>query len=72
MVPETIDQKKIIDIFFDFGSKTNLKYCTDPRYGLAAACAGWETSIVENFLKHCLEVDDAPLKYIAKKSLDKK
>ncbi|MET0637488.1 MAG: hypothetical protein ABWZ25_15760 [Chitinophagaceae bacterium] len=27
---------------------------SDPRYGLAAACAGWDKKITEDFLNHCL------------------
>jgi hypothetical protein len=72
MIPEIVDQQKIIEIFFKFGDQTNYKYCSDPRYGLAAACAGWEPSIVESFLKYCLEINDAPLKYVAENSLKRK
>jgi hypothetical protein len=72
MIPEIPDQQKIIETFFDFGNETDYKYYTDPRYGLAAACAGWELPIVESFLKYCLEIPDAPLKYVAENSLKRK
>lgn len=44
---------------------------TDPRYGIAAACAGWKKELTEDFLKHCLDTADrdTPLKYVAKNSL---
>ena len=72
MIPESADQQKIIKTFYDFGNEFDLKYCTDPRYGLAAACAGWEPNIVDNFLYHCMKIPDAPLNYVAKNSLKRK
>lgn len=72
MKPELDVQRKIIDLFFNFGDKIDRKYLTDPRYGLAAACAGWDQSICESFLKYCLSINDAPLNYVAKNSLKQK
>ena len=72
MIPEPADQQKIIKTFYDFGNEADLKYCTDPRYGLAAACAGWESNIVDDFLNHCMKIEDAPLNYVAKNSLKRK
>ena len=46
-------------------------YC-DPRYGLAAACAGWDKSLVCDFLNHCIATagTDISLKSVAEKSLN--
>jgi hypothetical protein len=41
----------------------------DPRYGLAAAAAGWRKELVERFLSNCLESNNEPLKYVAANSL---
>lgn len=72
MIPNIDDQKKIIQLFFNFGDGFDLKYTTDPRYGLAAACAGWDFDVVEQFLRYCLTIEDKPLKYVAKNSLNRK
>jgi hypothetical protein len=72
VVPTFEEQKAIIDKYFYFGTHTDYRYCSDPRYGLAAACAGWDSSIVESFLKNCLTIPDAPLKYVSENSLKKK
>ncbi|KGO85750.1 hypothetical protein [Flavobacterium suncheonense] len=72
VVPSLEEQKKIIEKYFDFGSDIDLRYFSDPRYGLAAACAGWNTEVVEQFLKQCLTINDVPLKYVTENSLKKK
>ncbi|MDR5591674.1 hypothetical protein [Christiangramia sp. SM2212] len=61
-------QNEIIEKCFDFGKDRGDGY-TDPRYGLAAACAGWKSSKVPLFLNECLNSGDAPLEYVAKNSL---
>lgn len=45
-------------------------YC-DPRYGLAAACAGWDRQLTKDFLEHCFGTADrdTPLKYVSENSL---
>ena len=43
-------------------------YC-DPRYGLAAGCAGWDKRLTKEFLEHCLITGDGPVKYVAENSL---
>lgn len=43
-------------------------YC-DPRYGLAAACAGWDKQLTKDFLEYCLLTGDTPVKYVAENSL---
>ncbi|MBC6697721.1 hypothetical protein [Hymenobacter sp. BT190] len=72
MVPPVEMQKRIILQFFHFGDFLDHRHTTDPRYGLAAACAQWEESIVHRFLLHCLRVDDAGLRYVAENSLNRK
>lgn len=69
MIPVLEDQQKIIERYFYFGDGIDLRYFSDPRYGLAAACAGWDEDTVKPFLLHCLDVDDAPLKYVSKNSI---
>ncbi len=61
----------LINKFFNFGSNRSTGF-TDPRYGLAAACAGWSGNLVESFLKSCLGSNDQPLIYVASNSLKKK
>ncbi len=72
MIPTIEDQKKIIEKYFFYGDDMDLKYSSDPRYGLAAACAGWDKDLVRDFLEYCLTKDDAPLKYVAGNSLKRK
>jgi hypothetical protein len=43
-------------------------YC-DPRYGLAAACAGWDIELTKPFLEHCISTGDTPVKHVAENSL---
>ena len=69
MLPSKEDQVKIIEIFYHFGDNIDRRYFTDPRYGLAAACAGWDKSIAELFLNYCLTIPDAPLNHVAKNAL---
>lgn len=69
MVPAVEDQRRLIEKFFHYGDGTDLRYFADPRYGLAAACAGWEEDLVKPFLHHCLQVGDAPLRYVAEHAL---
>lgn len=72
VVPTVDEQKEIINKYFYFGDGLDLNFYGDPRYGLAAACAGWENDIVKAFLEYCLTINDAPIKYVAKKSLEGK
>lgn len=71
MIPSIEDQKKIIDKYFYFGEGIP-SYATDPRYGLVAACAGWDEKITRKFLEYCLTINDAPLKYVTQNSLKRK
>ncbi|NME68498.1 hypothetical protein [Flammeovirga aprica] len=69
VVPSEDEQKIIIKKYFHFGDDIDNRYYSDPKYGLAAACAGWNTSIVKDFLNHCLTMNDVPLVYVSKYSL---
>lgn len=71
MLPSIKDQSKIISSCKDFGSDRKKGY-TDPRYSLAAACAKWDADLVKPFLMDCITSNDAPLKYVAEKSLERK
>ena len=68
MQPNNEDIKTIIDAVWDFGKNIGKGFC-DPRYGLVAACAGWEPSLVRDFLLHCIATGDVPVKYVAENSL---
>jgi len=72
MVPPVEVQKQLILQFFHYGDFLDHRVSTDPRYGLAAACAHWDEGVVHRFLLHCLRVDDAPLRYVAEHSLKRK
>lgn len=72
MLPSEEEQARIIEIFYHFGDDIDRRYFADPRYGLAAACAGWNKAIVANFLNYCLNIPDAPLNYVAKNALNGK
>lgn len=68
MVPDVSVQDQILNKYWDLGRDRTVGL-TDPRYGLAAACAGWNSRLVRPFLLHCLESNDAPLIYVAEKAL---
>ncbi len=68
MVPNIDDQEKLISIFYDFGQNRDPLY-SDPRYGLAVACAGWKSSKVEGFLNHCKKTGDKYLISVSESSL---
>jgi hypothetical protein len=67
MVPTTYEQAKIIKYFWNFGMDRN--GYSDPRYGLAAACAGWDKEIVRDFLNHCIKTGDKYLINVAESAL---
>ena len=71
IIPSLDNQEKIIKLCWSFG-KDREKGFTDPRYGLAAACAGWVSENVKPFLENCILSNDTPLIYVAKNSLKKK
>lgn len=62
---------RILSQYKDFGAD-RLRGLTDPRYGLAAACAGWNASVTKDFLDKCIREGDVPLTYVAENSLCQK
>lgn len=70
MVPPDNEIKKLIELSWDL-HKQKQRGFTDPRYGIAAACAGWRKELTEEFLKHCLDTadNDTPLKYVTENSM---
>jgi hypothetical protein len=73
MQPEENEIKELIKLSWDLHQhkdRLGLQHgYTDPRYGLAAACAGWDRQLTRDFLEHCLATGDTPLKYVAENSL---
>jgi hypothetical protein len=72
VLPTLEEQMRIISMFYHFGDGIDLRYFSDPRYGLAAACAGWDKQTVRMFLEYCVAIPDVPLQYVAKHSLEGK
>jgi hypothetical protein len=68
MMPESHNIVKLMDSCIHLRSP-DPKSLSDPRYGLAAACAGWDKKIVTDFLNSCIQTGDAPLKYVAENAL---
>ncbi len=71
MCPDIETQRTIISKCIHFGVNRARGY-SDPRYGLAAACAGWDEEIVKPFLENCLQTNDAPILYVAQNAVKKK
>lgn len=71
MMPTNEEISLLIQIFWDKRAKFPMQ-TGDPRYGLAAACAGWKPEMVDDFLYHCLETGDPTVKYVAENSLKRK
>ena len=65
MIPTPKEQMTIIQHFWNFGMDRDRRGLSDPRYGLAAACAGWDKETVKDFLNHCINTGDEPTKFIA-------
>ena len=68
MIPPEAEIKELIKLAWDLHENTEKHFC-DPRYALAAACAGWNPVLTKGFLEHCLETGDVPVQYVAEKSL---
>lgn len=72
MLPDENQIKELIKLSWDLHKH---KDCEpgygDPRYGIAAACAGWDRQLTKGFLEYCLATTDrdAPLKYVSENSL---
>ncbi len=69
MVPSAEEQKKLIAISHNLGFDFDDEGYSDLRYGLAAACAGWEAPIVNDFLVLCSVEGSEAVKYVALSSL---
>jgi hypothetical protein len=78
MIPPDDEIVELIQLGWDLHKhKDRIGYegnFTDPRYGLAAACAGWKLELTYDFLTHCIATaeDDTPLLYVANNSLKNK
>jgi hypothetical protein len=71
MIPEDSIVQAIVMQCWDFGFDRDKRGLGDPRYGLVAACAGWlNIPNVKEFLLHCKNTGDEPVKYVAEKSLE--
>lgn len=75
MSPPTKQINELIDLSWDLHKhKDRIGYesnYSDPRYGLAAACAGWDKKLTKSFLMHCIETanKDSSLILVSEKSL---
>jgi hypothetical protein len=70
MQPEENQVKELIKLSWDLHEHEDYEpEYGDPRYGLAAACAGWNKALTKEFLEHCVATGDAPVKYVAENSL---
>ena len=68
MMPSIEEQEMLISKFYNFGLDRD-RTCSDPRYGIAAACAGWTNSKVDDFLHHCIKTGDKYLIHVAESAL---
>jgi hypothetical protein len=73
MLPDEKQIKQLINLSWNLHKHKDLvgfedNYC-DPRYGIAAACAGWDRELTKDFLRHCVATGDTPVIYVAENSL---
>ena len=75
MLPDENQIKELIKLCWDLHKHKDRignegGFC-DPRYGIAAACAGWDRQLTKDFLEHCLASanGDTPLEYVSENSL---
>jgi hypothetical protein len=68
MMPSNDEVQLLIKRFWSFYEIREYGL-SDPRYGLAAACVGWDKELVRDFLNHCIATGDVPLKYVSENSL---
>lgn len=71
MVPLTVEQEEIIKLSWNFGDN-KVQGLLDPRYGIVAACAGWNADNVDDFLEFCMESYDKSVRDVASSSLKRK
>jgi hypothetical protein len=73
MQPNENEIRKLIELVSDLHNHKNrigYEYGDDDfRYGLAAACAGWNKDLTKDFLESCIKTGDEPVKYVAQNSL---
>jgi hypothetical protein len=75
MLPSNEEIKKLIELSWDLHKHPQRigkeRAYTDPRYGIAAACAGWNGELVKAFLNHCAETagNDSALKQVLQHSI---
>jgi hypothetical protein len=72
MLPDESQIKELIKLSWDLNKRKDYdaRY-GDPRYGIAAACAGWDRQLTKDFLEHCIATADrnTPLIYVSENSL---
>jgi len=73
MMPNDDEIKELLRLCWNLNEKKE-RGLTDPRYGIAAACAGWKENLTQDFLHHCLATadKDTPLTYVSENSLKRK
>lgn len=72
MQPDESQIKELIKLTWDLNKHKDYEPgYGDPRYGIAAACAGWDRQITKDFLEYCIATanGDTPLEYVSKNSL---
>ena len=72
MQPDENQIKELIKLAWDLHKHKDCESgYGDPRYGIAAACAGWDRQLTKDFLEHCLATADGntPLEYVSENSL---
>jgi hypothetical protein len=75
MIPKQKEILKLIALCWNLHKhkdRVGFEYgITDPRYGMAVACAGWDKVLTTDFLLHCISTasNDTALINAAKKSL---
>jgi len=72
MLPNENQIKELIKLTWDLHKHKDWERgYGDPRYGIAAACAGWNRELTKDFLEHCLATanGDTPVEYVSENSL---
>ena len=72
MQPDESQITELIELSWDLHKHRDYEPAYgDPRYGIAAACAGWDRHLTKDFLEHCIATADrnTPLIYVSENSL---
>jgi hypothetical protein len=72
MQPDENQIKELIKLSWDLNKRKDYEATySDPRYGIAAACAGWNRQLTKDFLEHCIATagKDTPLIYVSENAL---